>query len=220
MECYYIQTNSGQTGPFSLEEMKEKHLQFETPIWKTGMTDWVKAQDLVEIQPYILKTPPAYKQSLGKPNDLLSKKSLETNSKIKKNSSRKILAIALLFIIIASISFLNRKNKINYNTYTPLDNERETPAKYLEATGTYRPIFFSNKWEIDGLIINKASHTNYKDIHIHVNFFSQTKTVLESADYVIYEYVPFGTTQIFKLQVEKPTSAASIGWEATGGKWY
>jgi hypothetical protein len=211
---YYLQSDNDRLGPFSLEDLKDKLLQPGTPVWKEGLVDWTVAGKLEELSSYLIKTPPVYK----KPTT--TKPGFFTGISI-----RKILIVILLAILAVGIidNITRTKPRLfNPSLYIapPPDYEHLNPTNFMEATGTYKPIIFTNKWKIEGLILNKATHTNYKDIKIRVNFLSATKTVIDSKDFIIYEYVPQGTTQLFNLEVERPQAAAFCGWEVIGGTWY
>jgi hypothetical protein len=58
---YYIQTASGQEGPFTLEELRHENLQSKTPVWYEGIHDWTPAGKIEAlssiIRPAILPPP-------------------------------------------------------------------------------------------------------------------------------------------------------------------
>ena len=49
-EIYYIAVNGRREGPFTLEELRSRHLAGETLVWKTGMPTWSKAVDFPELR--------------------------------------------------------------------------------------------------------------------------------------------------------------------------
>lgn len=53
---YYILTNNIKQGPFSLEELKTKGITGNTLIWKSGLSEWIPAMQLAELQPFLLPT--------------------------------------------------------------------------------------------------------------------------------------------------------------------
>jgi hypothetical protein len=91
---------------------------------------------------------------------------------------------------------------------------------YLVATGTYKPNFWLAKWHIDGFVSNTASHTNYKDVVVKVNFYSRTNTVIDTKEYVLYDYFPYGLKKEFNLEVDRPAAATTCGWQAMSAKVY
>ena len=48
-----------QVGPLSLDELKQRGITRETPVWREGMPNWVQAKDIPELQAYIV-TPKPY----------------------------------------------------------------------------------------------------------------------------------------------------------------
>lgn len=101
-----------------------------------------------------------------------------------------------------------------------LDPERAHPKAVLVASGTYHPNFWGTKEVINGIVSNKATHTNYKDVHLSVIFYSQTNSIISTQEYILYDYFPYGSTKAFSLKVDKPTAAATCGWLAVGSTYY
>ena len=48
---YYYTDGRERFGPFTLEELREKNIARETLIWRAGLTDWMPAGNLAELQP-------------------------------------------------------------------------------------------------------------------------------------------------------------------------
>ncbi len=59
MKKYYIQNNDKEEGPFSLEELKNKNLKNDSPIWHQGLVKWTVAGELNELKDIIVSTPPS-----------------------------------------------------------------------------------------------------------------------------------------------------------------
>ena len=227
MKCYYLHLGSEQQGPFSLEELQQKNIQPDTPVWKEGFSNWIKAGELNELQTIFAKKPPLYRGTVEATAKPSSNGHVLSSTEKAWRSIGKSLGVGGATILLFFIGFYlynatnaARQARLSLPAPPPQDYEHVFPKNYLEATGTYKPIIFTHKWHIDGLLLNKASHTNYKDVRVKVNFYSQTRTVVGSTEYVLYQFVPQGTTQQFILEVERPDAAATCGWEATGGVWY
>lgn len=56
---YFVFTDR-QEGPFSLEQMQNKKLAMDTPVWHTGLTEWTTAGKIAELLPRIQAIPPPY----------------------------------------------------------------------------------------------------------------------------------------------------------------
>jgi hypothetical protein len=51
MSKYYYTDGKERFGPFSLEELGGKKISKETLVWMEGLTDWIPAGNLAELQP-------------------------------------------------------------------------------------------------------------------------------------------------------------------------
>ncbi len=60
MKKYFLNDGTGQQGPFTLEELKEKNIKADTPIWYDGLASWTTAGALDELKDVIVHTPPPY----------------------------------------------------------------------------------------------------------------------------------------------------------------
>ena len=87
MEEYYIAQNNKQKGPFSLEELKELKVLPTTLIWKEGMSDWIEAINVEELETLFKSTPPALPKKKGEKN-IPQNKTLDVNLKVKKRESK------------------------------------------------------------------------------------------------------------------------------------
>ncbi len=48
---FYIDAEGKQKGTFTIEELKSELIKKDTLIWTQGMTEWMRAADVVEVQP-------------------------------------------------------------------------------------------------------------------------------------------------------------------------
>ena len=55
---YYLAKNNIKEGPFSLEEILKMQLTKDTLVWKDGLKNWVNVSELVELNKFIINTPP------------------------------------------------------------------------------------------------------------------------------------------------------------------
>jgi len=66
MDSYFFHDGNVQHGPFTLEELKEKSIKRETPVWNKDLKDWTRAGDLPELNSIFENTPPSFrKQALS-----------------------------------------------------------------------------------------------------------------------------------------------------------
>ncbi len=221
--AYFIRENGENLGPLTLDQLKQHVLTPTTAVWKDGLPDWTNASQLPELQEFISNIPPIFKSAAGasRPEGSL-KESQKTGPKVMSFIRLVAAAIVIVFTGICIISLIStHSSKYSYQIPAPpIDPEHAYPTSYLSAAGTYRPNFWQTEEEISGTITNKALHTNYKDVRIRLNFYSQTKTIIGTQDYVVYQYVPYGSTQNFTINALKPAATASCGWIVTGATYY
>lgn len=89
--------------------------------------------------------------------------------------------------------------------------EKSEPIHFLDVSGNYKESFWGTKINVSGKIVNRATVATYKDAVVRVIYYSKTKTVLGSKDYVIYELFPPNSTKSFELKIENYKDVNSIG---------
>lgn len=60
---YWVIIDGIEQGPFSLIQVREMHLSPATPVWCTGMPDWVTAAELPELAEWLSIPEPASAQA-------------------------------------------------------------------------------------------------------------------------------------------------------------
>jgi hypothetical protein len=60
MKKYYLHDGTEQTGPFSIEELKNQVFNENTSVWHKGLANWLKAKDLHELSDFFCETPPPF----------------------------------------------------------------------------------------------------------------------------------------------------------------
>lgn len=222
MKKYFIHNGKEQEGPFNIEDLQQKGITSKTMIWYDGISKWTEAQEIPELKEIIIKGPPPLdkpghlKQTIEKTIRVLEKDPVnEIETKIANRSAKKIFKwlivtlaiIGLIFLIsnLIGISFLGKQNQTgNYSDSLVVINQHGH-AYYSN---------YDQKWdiEIEGDMLNKASVNTYKDFIVEVEFLSETKTLLETKKYTIYQYIK---------PMEKHHFYAKLDGDApTGGKYY
>jgi hypothetical protein len=222
---YFIHEGQSQAGPFSYDELKIKQIQSTTPVWREGLNKWVEASELPELSGLFTSVPPPFPPQ---PSSTAYSPSTEPISGAGNAGYRvgRTLGIGGMILLTALLVlyFYNQSVNRYTGTYVPsipiADPEHNHPDWFLSTQGTYKTNFWGNKEEITGSIINKATHTNYKDVRIKVEFLSQTKTVISSQEYVIDQYVSYGSTPSFSLSLPKPPATASVGLGVVSATYY
>ena len=58
MVHYYFTDGKERFGPFTIEQLKEKNISESTLVWKDGLSDWVPARNLSDLEALFVKNPP------------------------------------------------------------------------------------------------------------------------------------------------------------------
>lgn len=244
MKKYYLHDGSVQSGPFEFNDLKEKQINKNTPVWFEGLSKWTIAGELPELTDLIKNVPPPFVNSTGFPPLISPQKAevkkqefntyaTQTKPKSKVGIWRIIQfasALLLIYLIIASVVNYNDKkgsdpfgslnNSYEQKVMTVEEIEQSDPAKFIKTSGQYRLTLLGNKFRILGKVTNNATVAKYKDISIKINYYSDTETLLHSETYVLYEYVTPHVSKEFELKVMRPAGSTKIGLETTGATPY
>ena len=219
MSKYYLHDGSENSGPFTIEELKQNKITRNTPIWYEGIDDWKEAGSIDELKSLFPVIPPPIKKATSEKEKqsapIVKKKSLYIRI---YNVFRVLAIIFLVFVAIIIIANFFNKETSDSASYeksvkTIQEIEATSPLDYLQADGTYNNNFIGDKVKIDGKITNAATVTTYKDVIVKVNFYSKTNTLIGTEDYTLYEFYPPNSTQEFKLKVKAYSNVSSLGWE-------
>lgn len=128
MKKYFIRTDKGQEGPFSLEELTAKGLTSKTMIWFDGISNWTEANFIPELKDIATPIPPPFehnksmnaetKENLNSNNNSENMtQSKEKNYRIPFIISIVIIAILLLSLIIRNSSSASKAADINKSLF-------------------------------------------------------------------------------------------------------
>ncbi len=82
MTHYFIKEGKNEIGPFTMEQLKYRHVSKDTPVWFAGLEEWTTAEQVYELKEIFLS------KSSGKfSNSRLAK---FWNTFFKKNNAKKI----------------------------------------------------------------------------------------------------------------------------------
>jgi hypothetical protein len=135
---------------------------------------------------------------------------------------------AFIFSLFISITFLacsesdtkkSEKEKDSYEaTKESLqDKEKKNPQNFLIVTGNNRNNLVGQT-VVKGTITNKASVATYKDVDVKLDFYSKTKTLLETDKEIVYEVIGPGVSKNFKTKYFAPKGTDSVALSVTAAK--
>ena len=226
---YYTHDGVSQQGPFTLDELNQKEITDKTLIWYLGLDEWVTVDKVPELH-HLVKdmTPPTLGVKKGRE---IQKYKLPTGDETQFKPETKaktsytqtiVLSVIGVIIICLLILVLNQDTEKTYQDrlLTLKEIENSDPVRFLEADGEYSENFWGDQIKINGRIKNKASVANYKDVIIRVIFYTKTKTVITTEDYVLYEFFLANGTKEFNLRVPNYDHTETIDWKVIDAKTY
>lgn len=117
MKKYFLHNGSESSGPFTIEELKEKNIVKTTPVWFDGLEHWKTAGDIPELTRLFVATPPPFKAT---PNPI----SIQKNQRIEPE--QKILGLSKnTFFIVAAVLIL----AIGTTVFNTLQDSRSRELK-------------------------------------------------------------------------------------------
>jgi len=227
MKKYFIHNGNDQLGPFSIEALKEKGITGKTMIWFEGIEKWTEAQFIPELKEIITVVPPPFEKNMPFSDTIDKMKKVadrdvvaEIENKIPNQKGKSIFRwvlvlpglIGLICIILFSLRIIISKTS---NSNSGLDS-----IAIIKPRGSVFYDTYDQKWQlqIEGVIMNKANVTSYKDFVISVDFLSETKTLLETKQFMIYKSVePLEEREINTyLEGNAPNGSYSLQWKCIG----
>lgn len=225
MKKYYLHNGTDQDGPFYISQLKKKGITRETEVWYEGLSDWTKADQIDELKVLFTQSPPQIPSIEPKETEQINQVDTTPEKGFLAKNLLKFGLIAIGILAVLAYFFIFKTNTpepipSNYQEpkMTIEETENANPKQFLSVQGKLNESFLGNKFKVKGIITNKASITDYKDIIIRIKYYSKTKSVIGSEDYTIYEVFPAKQEKSFKLDAKKYNDVESIELNIIGAK--
>jgi len=228
MKKYYIHQNDRQEGPFSLEQLRGKHLSGDSPIWYDGLPEWTTVRNIAEVNELIPLAPPPFKH---KPLSsfwrflrfaaivvLLSLGIMAINSTVNTSNSNDSTSNNYSASInpqkkSASIDAEKKSISIDTDKKKPMtveETEKADPLRFISASAQYRKTIFGNKYVLSMKIENSATVTKYKDLVVKIEYLSETNSVVTKEERRFDESFPPHSTKNYEFKINKPSESAKL----------
>lgn len=96
--------------------------------------------------------------------------------------------------------------------------ESAKPLQFLKLQTDYKKNIWGTKIKLTCTVKNTATLVTYKDIKLRVTHFSDTKAVLGSADYTLFDNFPSQSEKELELKIENIKQTDSISCKIVGAK--
>lgn len=217
MREYYIYTSLGQEGPFSFEELKDKKVERDTPVWFDGLQDWTPAEKIEDLKDFLKSVPPAFiKTTNSSPPPINAPLKKEpkvhfSEAKLAGASLMRRLRYGVLFLIVSGIMI-----SVVYSYVNNLESERQL-FQYQSAVASEE----SNKENVRNNITSyvKAELNNYEynslgGIHnLEVSVTNSSDYLIDKVKVKLFYYKPNGNvwdTRIIEFSLLDPNTTSTI----------
>lgn len=135
----------------------------------------------------------------------------------------KILSAFLVFFLISCTSTdtnsakENEKASYEQARQSLLQKEQKNPKMFLTATANDKKNLIGQT-VVKGKMSNNATIAVYKDVEIKLEFYSKTKTLLESENETIFLELKPGQTESFKTKYFAPKGTDSVAVSVINAK--
>lgn len=130
MKKYFLHNGTEEQGPFDIEDLKNKKIKKDTPIWYEGLDNWTTSGKVEELKELFTAVPPPFNEPKKTPPPI-QKPTVEKQATVQptKKKSRTGLKVAIfifaLIIIAVAIMVKNNPNaiprvKFEINTPKPI----------------------------------------------------------------------------------------------------
>lgn len=233
MKIYFLYQNDTQEGPFSLDELRERHITASTPVWTAGMKDWMPAGQVPELVHFFATaTPPPYHSN--RPSSVATPPVYDYMTPVEKTgySIGRMLGwggLVILFICVTLV-IINYNNSDGATNYTApasvfktekeikadkLTTEQNNPLAYIQTEFLYRPNLLGET-VINGTFLNTATLTSYKDVQLTITWYSKTNTAVETQRRTLFEYLSPGQTVTCKWKLSGPSRYSHLKVNVVG----
>jgi len=132
---------------------------------------------------------------------------------------KKVILCICLTVILFSCNNTKKEKVFDTVSYEKVkeslaDREKNNPVNFLVVENKDRKNLFGQT-VVKGVIINKATVCSYKDVELHLLFFSKTATKLDEVVETIYEVVGPGKSVKFKTKYFAPKGTDSVSIKIT-----
>lgn len=121
MKIYYLHIGEKQSGPFDIEELKQKDITKETPIWYQGLNDWTTAGEINELSSFFQGTPPPLKAA----PPAYAHSSVNKEAVPVTKNRKPILYLGITTVIAVAVFLGIKNNETAAASHNPLDTSAE-----------------------------------------------------------------------------------------------
>lgn len=214
MKLWYVRLNNESHGPYTIEELKALSIEKDDYLWKEGLTDWVQAESIPELNTLFTNSaPPVFTVHRSKNADASlnnpSSASYYATAAKKNRSRRRLMGISLLLVLSLVTYLIYANNQTSFvspfsSEKSPeqlrselVQTEQQNPGKYISGRVRNRENLIGQT-VVEGTLTNSATIAVFKDVVIQVDFISKTNSIMGSKKFTVYQAIHPGEAVSFK----------------------
>lgn len=215
MKKFYLHNGIESSGPFDLDELKNKQIKATTPVWFSGMPDWKTAGEIDELKPVLQIVPPPFNPIPPIPKAIVEmepeKEEVELEEEIEEkkskimglNKSTFFLISFILVVVIGTfvLNFLeeNRSAQLDeQNAKTEREN-RQYQLQQKEIEEQKKQIEEQERLEAERIAKERKETINTELSKIQIKQI-ENQTLLEEAKNMLIKATEF---QFFRTATER-----------------
>lgn len=223
MKKFFLHSETGQQGPFSIEDLKTQSLTRETPVWYEGLETWTNAGNVEELKSLFQVVPPPFKPETAKKETPLKQPVPRAVPSAKK---RKRMPAGLVVIVV--LLLLGLLSAGGYYFYTKLSdeitesNEADKKAMYRNNIKTYvtaesSDYLYSTLGGISNLEISVTNSTEYlvDDVRVAITYIKSNGSVWRTKS---FDFGMIGAGSTVSKRIPDTDRGTSIEYEVVSVK--
>jgi hypothetical protein len=127
------------------------------------------------------------------------------------NSAKNAITLICINLLLLSCNNNSERQKSPNELREDLKIEEQiNPTNYLTVTAS---ISQNNGYKIRGNIKNTTAIAKFKDAIIVINYLSETGTIIDTQDYVIYKFFEPNSETLFEYRIQPPAGFKNFNIE-------
>lgn len=185
MKKYFIHYNHQQEGPYDFEDLKNKKLSANTPVWYEGLTNWTTIEKVEELKQITSTTPPPFTTSAAIPPPILKEAAITQPPK-KYSFLKRLQVVAILLILVVGATYLYKyfEEQEYQNQYNQKEDAKTAIRNNISAyvTAERSAYNYSALGGISNLSITVNNNTNYliNTVNVKIIYFKANGDVWDT----------------------------------------
>ena len=198
MKSYFIHDGHQTTGPFTFDDLKQRGIEASTLIWFDGIDKWTEAVNIQELKDIIIKSPPPLdktspiKQTIDKTKKILDSDIVdEIENKIPNKKGKRIFTWSLIILALVGLIYIGN-SVIKKGSGSVTKGNAVDSIAVLNPTGVVHEDWYKEGRMYIGIsakMLNKSSVFSYKDFVVEVKYLTETKTLISTKQYTVYQSI-------------------------------